>query len=95
MIMIKVEMWPLGNSDHKRDLAAISITNVGGNYETGDYEARISHQIDSEYGNEWIDHETFADNGAGTWKVVRVTGFKRSLGAIKLLVAVLRKAFGR
>lgn len=94
MIMIRIEMWPHGDSSRKRDLAAITIANVGGDHERGNYLAQISHQIDSDYGERWVDHETFARAGAGRWKLVEINGFERQKGVVKLLWSVLRAAFG-
>jgi hypothetical protein len=90
MLMVKIEMWPHGDSSRKRDLAAIAIGNVGGDAETGDYEYLVSHQIDSAYARDWCGHEAFAAHGQGAWKRGKVTGFKRSLGAVRLLQTVLR-----
>lgn len=91
MLMIKIEMWPLGDSSKKRDLAAIAIANVGGDEDVSDYEFWVSHQIDSIYSKGWESYELFASKRKGVWKRGRVEGFRRSLGAVRLLQSVLKK----
>jgi hypothetical protein len=95
MIMVKIEIWPMGDESRKRDLAAIAIANVGGDHELGDYAYAVSHQIDSGYGPPWESHAKFAEDafvrGQG-WKIGTLKGFARRLGAVKLLARVLRQA---
>ncbi len=95
MIMVRIEMWPQGDPNKKRDLAAITIANVGGDARIADYEYQISHQIDSEYGGAWVDHRAFAFEGRGVWKRGNVRGFVRARGAVALLTHVLKAAFFR
>lgn len=103
MIMVKIELWPHGDKERKRDLAAIAIANVGGDLQVGAYDFAISHQIDSGFGGEWPGHSRFAAAGlgllpdnkgrsTGAWKHGHIDAFSRRLGAVKLLAAVLRKA---
>lgn len=92
MIVVRIELWPQGNATRKRELAAISIANVGGDAKIAEYEYRVSHQIDSVHGAEWEGLEAFAFTGKGVWKSGRIERFARSRGVVKLLAAVLRGA---
>lgn len=44
MVVVKIELWPLGNEKHKREIGRAKIWNDGtGDRNTGNYEAELSH----------------------------------------------------
>lgn len=98
MICLRIEMWPKGDHTKKYDLAAIVISNEGGNANTADYQYAISHQINTDRGKYWTGYEQFVKEvfSIGTspniWKKGIVEGFYRKDGVVKLISQVLKKA---
>ncbi len=41
MIVIKVELWPFGYEEKKRELGRMHIANVGGSATRGDYKVKV------------------------------------------------------
>ena len=41
MIVIKIELWPLGFESHKKELGRMLIDNIGGTRDRGDYRVRV------------------------------------------------------
>jgi hypothetical protein len=97
MLVVRIELWPKGDESTKRDLAVIAIANVGGDATAGDYEYAISNQAGTRYAGSLDPHELLAPPQGGKrpyWKRGKIVGFARSLGAVRLVHRVLRKALG-
>lgn len=81
MIVIRVEIWPLGDESHKREWGRIHITNDGtGTRESGNYKVRI-----------------FKKDNRSIWKEGRVEGYPRlskALGPHDLLLWCLLATIG-
>jgi hypothetical protein len=41
MIVIKIELWPMGFESHKKELGRMLIDNIGGTRDRGDYRVRV------------------------------------------------------
>ena len=41
MIVVKIELWPLGAESRKREIGRMYIANVGGDVERGDYQVAV------------------------------------------------------
>ncbi len=92
MIVVRIELWPRGDADRKRDLATVAIANVGGNTETGSYDFVISHQAGTKYAKSTDPIELLQKPSLG-WRSGHIDGFKRQLGAVQLVKSVLQVAF--
>lgn len=103
MVAVTIDLWPFGFADRARSLVAIAIWNTGdGNRVTSNYEYRISHQFDSEYGKAAAEKTkiekpsafdlALEENKPWIWKSGRIENFKRQKGAASLLAAVLKNA---
>lgn len=96
MIVVRIELWPWGNPDTKRDLATIAIANDGsGNMHVGDYNYVVSHQAGSGFGAGDLDPTALMRTPELGWKHGKLEGFGRKKGAVALVAAVLRKAMAR
>jgi len=93
MVVVKIEMWPKGDKNHKRDLATIAISNVGGDHNEASYKYAISNQFDSVFGTRENDAFLLLDKGANAWKKGILRSFNRNSGVVRLLHAVLKDAF--
>lgn len=91
MIVVRIELWPKGFKDEKRELATIAIANVGGTSEIADYRYAISHQVGTPSFQTLDPHKLL--EGVGVWKRGFLRGFQRHLGAVILVRNVLRRAF--
>jgi hypothetical protein len=82
MLVIRIELWPLGNEQKKRELGLAHIVNDGsGTGDVGNYDVRLFKS--PEYAK-----------SAGTWKG-RVDGFpRRRLGPWDLLFRALQSTVG-
>jgi hypothetical protein len=76
MIMVNIEMWPGGDSARKRPIGSMTIANIGGSSERGDYRVRLMKS--PEYAKT-----------AGVWKSGKVEGFRRHFGPFDLLLQAL------
>lgn len=106
MIVVRIELWPGGSKERRRDLALVAIANTGaGNAEHGDYVWAVSHQFGSKFSGEMAIEKAVSESPSlllggteedGTsWKHGRLDGFARRKGAVRLVFEVLKKAFGR
>lgn len=83
MIVVKIEMWPHGDSTRPYDLGCIEIANCGGTRSLGTYNARL------------LKSASHGAKAAGVWKRGIVEGFPRlRLGAYDLLFRVLAGVLG-
>ena len=41
MVVVKIELWPFGSPDNKRELGRMYIANIGGDRERGDYQVAV------------------------------------------------------
>lgn len=41
MLVIRIELWPKGNPEKKRDLGIATIANVGGTLDVGEYDCKL------------------------------------------------------
>lgn len=79
MIVVKVEMWPLGKEEGAREIGRAHISNDGtGDRATGHYNVKLLKSAE------------YAKRLGGTWKAGRVEGFPRlTLGPWDLLYRAL------
>ena len=85
MIVIKIEMWPCGDSTQARLLGEGRICNVGGTAQQGNYSVNLLKS--PEYAKE--------GNIVKSWRKGTVTGFPRlKLGPWDLLLRGLVSAIG-
>lgn len=78
MIVVKIELWPLGNQAKARTLGVVNIANDGtGDLEKGNYKVALSHA-----------GKYFGKPGA--YKSGEVKGFKRALSPYHLLLRALQ-----
>ncbi len=92
VLVVRVELWPKGEADRKRELAVVAIANVGGDAEAGDYEFAVSHQAGGTYRASLDPHELLR-NPRSAWKTGRIRGYARRYGAVRLVHWALREAF--
>ena len=78
MVVVKIEMWPMGDGERARVLEIGTITNVGGDLQTGNY--KVVLQKAPRFGG-----PNRPDPDALPWKAGSVTGFDRKLSAWELL----------
>lgn len=84
MIVVRIEMWPSGSEELKRDLAVVVIGNdLTGTDQQGNYRVIASHQAGTKYAKTLEPRELLA--GVGVWKRGRVEAFPRRLGAVQLV----------
>lgn len=88
MIVVKIEMWPLGDESKKRELGRTYIYNAGGDRKRGDYEARVCRKGKTDYTlNELHTGEGFTRTG-------RVENYPRlSYNVWRLVLKALRACF--
>lgn len=82
MVVVKIELWPLGDETQAKQIGEIRIANVGGDQETGIYDAQLAHA-----GVYW--------GRPGAYKTARAVTHLRRLSPYHLLLRVLTKALGR
>lgn len=46
MIVVKIEMWPHGDEDRRREIGRMYLANVGGTAERGDYLVTVNRRGD-------------------------------------------------
>jgi hypothetical protein len=86
MLVIKIELWPLGDQSQARLLGEGRICNEGGTFERGDYSVNLLKS--PEYAR--------STNVGKSWRKGSVTGFpRRRLGPWDLLLRALVSAVGR
>ncbi len=93
MLVIKIEMWPHGDSERARSLGVATIANTGrGTRDVADYDVRLfkapeySRQAETRPLHQMLLHPLAKE----TWKKGRVEGFPRlSLGPWDLLFRAL------
>lgn len=102
MIVVRIELWPGGSKTTARELACMAIANTGaGNCDVGDYTYAISHQEGTKFSNPVVQTAVSALPGMMlahpefAWKTGKLDGFLRRKGAVALVAAVLKKAFGK
>lgn len=82
MVVVKVELWPLGNDAKAKTLGVMKIANDG----------RLSSQTGGEYGSYWI---KIYDRNGELFKSVSLNKFPRKqLSAWDLILRSLNKAKG-
>jgi len=92
MIVIKLEMWLKGDHTKARDLGVATISNVGGDAITGDYECRLfkAAEYSSAAGKRPLHEVAKKPLAKEIWRKGRVEGFPRSrLGPWDLLLRAL------
>ncbi len=93
MIVVNIEIWPMGKEESKRQLAVIAIGNDGtGTEQRGNYSFGISHQAGTRY-TKTLDPRALV-RGIGAWRKGRVEHFPRRAGVVALVWATLVKSFG-
>lgn len=79
MVVINIELWPLGNKTNKRNLGTIVISNDGtGTTHSGNYNVVLSHS------------GIYYGKKKEPWKTGKVKGFARSLSPYHLLLKALQ-----
>lgn len=83
MLVVRIELWPRGSEEHKRELGIAYIANdVSGTPDTGNYNVRFMKSP------EYAKHP-------GVWKSARVESFpRRRLGPWDLLYRALHSSVG-
>lgn len=77
MIVVRIELWPLGNRSRRREIGQIVIANDGtGDREAGNYNAALAHAASHE-------------SKPGCWKAGRVEGHSRSLSPYHLVLRAI------
>lgn len=88
MIVVKIEMWPKGDEEAKREIGRTYIYNAGGSLTRGDYEVRVCRKKR---------FKTTLDNlrsGKGFTRKARVEDYPRlSYNVWRLILRALRAAF--
>lgn len=83
MIVVKIEIWPLGNHTKSRLLGVCSIVNDGtGDKKLGNYNVKLSHA------------EKYLDTKKGTWKKGKVENHRRALSPYHLVCKALQACLG-
>lgn len=84
MIVIRIEMWPGGREEGKREIALAHIANIGGNGTVATYSCKFLKSA-----------EYSARNAGKVWRQGRVTDFNRKkLGPWDLLLRALVAVVG-
>ena len=94
MIVVRLEMWPKGDSSKARSLGVATIANVGGNASTGDYECRLfkAPEYSRQAERRPLEQMLLRPLAKETWRKGRVLGFARQrLGPWDLLFRALGK----
>jgi hypothetical protein len=97
VIVIKLEMWPKGDSSRARSLGVGTISNVGGSADTGDYEVRLFKSAEYSRTAETrpLEERLRRPLARETWKLAAVHAFPRvRLGPWDLLLRGLCAAVG-
>lgn len=93
--MVSMDLWPLGLNARARTLQTLRIANVGGDQETGKYEALLTHSSTFRGTGTFADPNR-PDRKAEVWKRAQVTGFARlRLPVAELVRRALNNALGR
>lgn len=80
MLVIKIEIWPLGRQDKAREIGRVVISNDGtGTPEIGNYDVALTHA-------ERYHHRP------SSWKGGRVVQHKRTLSPYHLVVRAIKAA---
>ena len=84
MIVVRIELWPAGDRERRRDLAVVVIgSDLTGTDQQGNYRVVASHQAGTRYAKTLEPRDLLA--GVGVWKRGRVEAFPRRLGAVQLV----------
>jgi hypothetical protein len=71
MIVIKIELWPLGFESHKREIGRMHITNKGTNTGTrGDYKVDLMRRKSTNKVLRTGDVDNFPRKSKSIWKLV-------------------------
>lgn len=92
MLVIKIELWPKGNYKAARSLGVATISNIGGDNATGDYECRLfkSAAYSSQAEKRPLEEMCTRPLARETWRVGTLKGFPRlDLGPWDLLFRAL------
>lgn len=103
MVAVTIDLWPFGFEQKARSLVAIAIWNTGeGNRTVSNYEYRISHQFDSDFGKAAAEKTkiekptafelVLEENKPWVWKSGKIKNFVRQKGAASLLAVVMEHA---
>jgi hypothetical protein len=88
VIVVRIEMWPKGNEERRRELGRTYIYNAGGSAARGDYEVRVCRKRK---------FETNVENlraGKGFTRTARIEGYPRlAYNVWRLVLRALREAF--
>ena len=88
MIVVKIELWPLGNEDEKREIGRTYISNVGGTPTRGDYKVRVCRKGQFEY------DPRKALEGRGFTRTGEVSNYPRkSYNVWRLILRALQSCF--
>lgn len=88
MIVLKIEMWPHGNEDKKREIGRTYIYNAGGTAKRGDYEARVCRKGKTKFKLEDL------RSGKGFTRTGRVENYPRlTYNVWRLAIKALRACF--
>jgi hypothetical protein len=79
MIVVKLEMWPLGNEEKKYPLGEIRIMNDG----KGDFPHYGNYKVDVKHGGKFVGKK-------GSYRKGFVEKFKRTLSPYHLLARALK-----
>jgi hypothetical protein len=83
LIVVRIEMWPGGREEAKRELQLMTIANVGGTPTSGDYRVRVPKSA------EYSKRPGTATSGS-TWRTALVRAFpRRKLGPVDLVLRAL------
>ena len=93
--MVSMDLWPLGLKARARTLQTLRIANVGGDRETGTYEALLTHSSTFRGTGTFADPNS-PDRKSEVWKRGQVTGFARlRLPVAELVRRALNGTIGR
>lgn len=75
MVVVKIEIWPYGIEENKRQIGEMRIANnLSGDLERGNYNVSLAH----------------ADGKEGIWKTGKIVGHLRKLSPYHLVKAALK-----
>ena len=95
MILVSMDLLPFGFKAQARTLQTLRIVNVGGDRETGTYEALLTHSSTFRGTGTFADPNS-PDRKSEVWKRAQVTGFARlRLPVAELVRRALNATLGR
>jgi hypothetical protein len=83
MIVVKIELWPFGNEEHKKEIGKIHITNdLTGTTKRGNYSVKLFHSGKCVH-------------KSGVWRTGTVMDHLRLLSPYHLVYKAIKSALGR